>query len=278
MSASLVFRSIRGGLFVVALLAPCVASAWGPQGHRLIAQLAWDQLTPNAKAQIQTLLQDEPEPTLPGIANWADNLRATDKDLGRRSGPWHYVNIGGDRCTFNQMRDCPKGNCIVDSIPAQARLLADTRQTTAARNQALKFLVHFIGDIHQPLHAGHAVDKGGNTVQINFDGKGSNLHRLWDSGLLSTRKLDDSRYLQTLRAKTVRPAKTAASVSLKSRSASWANQSCAIVVTPGFYPATAKLGNDYVTQWLPVAEQQLRLGGDRLATVLNQLFDVPTRR
>ena len=265
-------------MLALALLAPSVASAWGPQGHRLVAELAWQQLTPQAKAQIEPLLRGEPDPTLPGVANWADQLRSADPDLGRRSASWHYVNIGGDGCVFSQPRDCSKGNCVVDTIPAQAQLLADASQPAAARAQALKFLVHFIGDIHQPLHAGHAEDKGGNTVQINFQGKGSNLHRLWDSGLLNTAELDDSRYLQRLRADSVDPVKTTVSGSLTTRAASWAEQSCAIVVTPGFYPARAKVGDAYVTQWLPVAEQQLRLGGNRLASVLNELFDASTGR
>lgn len=277
MSASILFRNIRAGVITLALLAPSVAAAWGPQGHRLVAELAWEQLTPQAKAQIEPLLHDEPEPTLPGIANWADRLRGSDPDLGRRSAAWHYVNIdrdiNGDNCVYSPSRDCPEGNCVVDAIPTQARLLTDPSQPDAARTQALKFVVHFIGDIHQPLHAGHARDKGGNTFQVNLDGKGSNLHRLWDSGLLNTAELDDDRYLERLRATPVDPANVVAFASLTARAANWAEQSCALVVTPGFYPAQAKIGDEYVQQWLPVAEQQLRLGGARLASVLNQLFD-----
>lgn len=275
MSASFVFRHLRGGLFTLALLAPTAAGAWGPQGHRLVAELAWDQLTPQAQARIEPLLQGEPDPTLPGIANWADQLRGTDPDLGRRSASWHYVNIGGDRCTFDQARDCPKDNCVVDAIAAQAQLLADTSQPLAARTQALKFLVHFIGDVHQPLHAGHAEDKGGNTVQINLNGKGGNLHSLWDSGLLNTTRLDDERFLQRLTAVPLDPVEREMSASLTTRASTWAEQSCAIVVTPGFYPAKPRIDADYVDRWLPVTEQQLRLGGAQLARVLNQLFDAP---
>ena len=266
--------NLRVILLTLALLAPSVASAWGSQGHRLVAALAWDQLTPHTKAQIEPLLRGEPEPTLSGIASWADELRASDPDLGRRSAAWHYVNIGGgDRCVFVASLDCPEGNCVVAAIPNQATLLADRTQPAAVRTRALKFVVHFIGDIHQPLHAGHAMDKGGNTVQVNLDGKGSNLHRLWDSGLLNTAKLDDEGYLQRLRVTPGHTASMPLSGSLMDRSEGWAEQSCAIVVAPGFYPANAKVGDGYVEQWLPVAEQQLRDGGARLASVLNELFD-----
>ena len=268
------FRTICYGVVAFALLAPSVASAWGPQGHRLVAELAWEQLTPQTQARIEPLLHGEPEPTLPGIANWADRLRSSDPDLGRLSAAWHYVNIGDDRCVFDAPRDCPKGNCVVDAIPTQAALLADESLPLATRTQALRFLVHFVGDIHQPLHAGHAEDKGGNTYQVNLDGKGSNLHQLWDSGLLGRNRLDDAQYLERLRAVPLdSPAVALKTEPLIVRSAKWAEHSCTIVVQRGFYPQNRKISDDYVRSWLPVAEQQLRLGGARLAIVLNEIFD-----
>ncbi|QOY63293.1 S1/P1 nuclease [Lysobacter sp. H21R4] len=274
MNPCIAFRTIRYGILAFALLIPAVAAAWGPQGHRLVAELAWEQLTPQAQAGITPLLLGEPEPTLPGIANWADRLRASDPDLGRRSSAWHYVNIGGDQCVYEAPRDCPEGNCVVAAIPAQAALLADVSLPAATRTQALKFLVHFVGDIHQPLHAGHAEDKGGNTYQVNLDGKGSNLHQLWDSGLLGTNRLDDVQYLERLRAMPVAsPTALPATGPLALRAATWAEQSCAIVVKPGFYPKDRKISDDYVRSWLPVAETQLRLGGARVAVVLNAIFD-----
>lgn len=272
------FRTICYGVVAFALLAPSVASAWGPQGHRLVAELAWEQLTPQAQARIEPLLHGEPEPTLPGIANWADRLRSSDPDLGRLSAAWHYVNIGGDQCVFDEPRDCPEGNCVVEAIPAQAALLADESLPMASRTRALKFLVHFVGDVHQPLHAGHAEDKGGNTYQVNLDGKGSNLHQLWDSGLLGTTRLDDVRYLERLRALPADPhAAALVTDPLALRAAKWAEQSCVIVVEPGFYPQNRKISAEYVQSWLPVAEQQLRLGGARLAVVLNEIFDPAER-
>lgn len=278
MSTSFLSRNIRTGIIALAVLAPSVAFAWGPQGHRLVAELAWEQLTPQAQARIAPLLHGEPEPTLPGIANWADRLRSSNPNLGRLSAAWHYVNIGGDQCVFDQPRDCPGGNCVVEAIPAQAALLADEGLPAATRAQALKFLVHFVGDIHQPLHAGHAEDKGGNTYQVNLDGKGSNLHQLWDSGLLGTTRLGDLRYLERLRATPVDSTTLLLTTDpLTVRAAKWAEQSCTIVVKPGFYPQDRKIGNEYVQSWLPVAEQQLRLGGARLAVVLNGIFDPAER-
>lgn len=247
----------------VLLLLAGPVGAWGPQGHRLVAALAWTGLTPQAQAEVLVLLAGETDPTLPGIANWADQLRAEDPDLGKRSASWHYVNIAEEDCQYDAARDCPGGNCVVGAIDRQLAILADHEQPLAARRQALKFVVHFVGDVHQPMHAGFGHDKGGNTVQVNLDGDGSNLHRLWDSGLLNTAGLDDAAYLRNLQ-----PAPLA--TGLDSGPIDWAEASCAIAVQPGLYPARAKIDGAYVQRWRPVAEAQLRRGGARLAVVLNQ--------
>ena len=238
------------------------AGAWGPQGHRLVAALAWAGLTPQARAEVMVLLVGAPDPTLPGIANWADQLRADDPDLGKRSASWHYVNIGEEGCQYDATRDCPGGNCVVGAIDRQLEILADHEQPLAARRQALKFVVHFVGDVHQPMHAGYGHDKGGNTVQVNLDGDGSNLHRLWDSGLLNTANFDDDAYLRHLESLPL-------ATGLDAGSADWAEASCAIAVRPGLYPPRAKIDDTYVQTWRPVAEAQLRRGGAQLAALLN---------
>lgn len=256
------------------LLLSSPAMAWGPRGHRLVADLADAGLTPHARAQVDSLLAGEREPTLAGIANWADQLREHDPDLGRRSARWHYVNIGESGCTYEAARDCPGGDCVVEAIRAQAAILADPARPVAARRQALKFVVHFVGDIHQPMHAGYGHDRGGNTVQINQpdgtrDGYGSNLHRLWDSGLF--RDMDESEAAQRTRllaeVPTPGPAVTAADAAL------WAEAACRIATTDGVYPPRPRIDARYIATWRPVAERQIVLGGAHLATVLNQALD-----
>ena len=263
-------RSFSRTVLALALLAPGLAAAWGPQGHRLVADVAWQQLPPATRAQVDALLQGEPEPTLAGVANWADQLREHDPELGRRSSGWHYVNLGEHECGYEAARDCRGGNCVVEAIGAQAAILADRTQPVAARAQALKFVVHFVGDVHQPLHAGFARDKGGNTVQVRIpdgspEGQGGNLHRLWDSGLLNTARRDDDAYLAHLQAQSLVIPDAAA---LPPAAAQWAQQSCAIVLRPGFYPAVPQIGADYVQAWLPLAEEQVHRAGLELARVL----------
>ncbi|ROU04920.1 S1/P1 nuclease [Lysobacter enzymogenes] len=264
-------RLLAAAALVLAL--PLPALAWGPQGHRLVAELAWNEMSPAARAEADKLLAGEPDPTLPGIANWADQLRAEDPDLGKRSAKWHYVNLGESDCRYDAARDCPGGNCVVAAIAAQSAILADRRKPRAERLQALKFVVHLVGDVHQPLHAGYARDKGGNDFQLAIPGQperpggyGANLHSLWDSRMLSMSKLGDDKYLARLEQIQV-PAVSA--LALPPPAADWAEDSCKLVLQPGFYPPTHKLAPDYVATWRPLAETQLRLGGEHLAKVLD---------
>lgn len=257
-----------------ALLLACTAppaAAWGVMGHRTVGELAARELSPAARAEVARLLAGEPEPTLAGVSAWADQLRAQDPTLGRRSAPWHYVNLGEDGCTYDAARDCPGGDCVVEAIRTQAAILADRTQPDDARRQALKFVVHFVGDAHQPLHAGHAHDKGGNTVQVRVPSasgeRGSNLHSWWDSGMLEQAGLDEAALVARLQGlplavETLRPA-------LPPPAAEWARHACALAVSPGFYPADARLPEGYAGRWLPVAHEQLRRAGSRLAQVID---------
>jgi hypothetical protein len=131
---------------LAALLPVSTALAWGPTGHRLVARLAEPELKPAARAEIARLLRGEADPTLAGVANWADELRERDPDLGRRSSRWHYVNLAEDGCAYRPAAHCRDGDCVIEAIRRQRDLLADRRQPDAVRAQALKFLVHFVGD------------------------------------------------------------------------------------------------------------------------------------
>lgn len=263
-------RSIASVLLMGVLLAVAVpAVAWGSLGHRLVAALAWDELNPRARAEIRVLLVGESDPTLPGIASWADELRANDPDLGKRSAPWHYVNIAEHDCRYDAALACRGGDCVVEAIRAQTAILADRGNSRAARLQALKFVVHFVGDVHQPMHAGYAHDKGGNEVQVNLAGAGANgqgwggnLHSLWDSRMLATTGLDEAGYLHRLRAMPV-------GVSTSASPAQWAEASCRIMLRPGLYPPRPGIDQSYVQAWLPVAETRLRRGGSALGALLN---------
>lgn len=263
-------------LLACSLVACAPASAWGVLGHRLVGALAEGELGPEAKRELARLLKGETDPTLAGIANWADDVRANDPDLGRRSAPWHYVNLGEHGCTYVASRDCPGGDCVVEAIRRQSAILADRTRPLPERRQALKFVVHFVGDVHQPLHTGFARDRGGNTVQLRVSGSpssegGTNLHAYWDSGMLRDARLDEAEWLRRLESLPL--AVAIEREPLPPDVAAWARDACTIVTSAGFYPPRDRLGPGYATTWRPVAEAQLRRAGTRLAALLNAALD-----
>lgn len=261
-------------LLSIALLISGQAQGWGKLGHRVVGEIAEARLNAPARAAVAELLRGEAEPSLAGIANWADELRDNNPDLGKRSSRWHYLNFPrpmagatADACHYEPARDCRDGDCVVAAIETQRRILADRRQPSAARLQALKFVVHFVGDVHQPLHAGYADDLGGNTAQLRYGGEGTNLHRVWDHWIIQASGYQDAAAYAAHLA-----TQSAAAVDDERRSGApvWAEESCRIVKQPGFYPAKRRLPAAYITHYRPVVEQRLRQAGVRLADLLNQ--------
>lgn len=259
----------RLAVTIAALLLPGLSFAWGAVGHRVVGALAEARLTPEARAAVAELLVEEPDPTLPGIANWADQVRANRPDYGW-SVPLHFVNFKPGHCRFAQDAACAGGVCVVGAIERFRREMADASLPRERRATALKFVVHFVGDIHQPLHAGYAADRGGNLIQISYRDEGWNLHSVWDSLLIQSLNLDWSAYAKRLQATpSERSLTKALSVTEPER---WAEESCRITRRRGFYPLGHKIHDRYLENKRPLADHRLRLAGARLAQVLNQAF------
>lgn len=238
------------------MLAASGAWAWGADGHRLVAEAAEARLTPAARAEVHRLLALEPGATLSSIANWADETRS----LGTAA--WHYMNFTrGAECRYEAARQCLEGRCVVGAIERQLERLGSSA-ADEERLVALKYVVHLVADVHQPLHGGFADDRGGNDWQLQAFGRGSNLHQLWDSGLIRNWPggLGDLRR---------RVQAEGAPVALETPSA-WAEQSCRIVAGEGFQPAAHTMPEGYDERWNPVLVQRLREAAERLAAVLNQ--------
>jgi hypothetical protein len=259
---------LLAGLLAALAVAPSV-HAWGRQGHAIVAELAQRRLSPAAEAEVERLLAPEHTRSLADVASWPDELRddPSREALAKATAKLHYINFRSDDCTYVPPRDCPGDQCVVGGLTRYVAVLTDRSQPDAARLEALKFVVHFVGDVHQPLHAGYRDDKGGNAYQVQFQGKGTNLHSVWDSGLLGTHGKDRRAYAGELdaRAPVALPKPIAP---LDNPYAQWAEQSCA--ATRDIYPEGHKIDDAYVAAELPVAESQLRIAGERLAEVLNQ--------
>ena len=259
-------RRLATVLLATLAIAPAV-QAWGPLGHSVVAELAQRHLSPAAKAEVEHLLALDHTQSLADIASWPDEIRNDPKqqDLWKQTRGLHYIDFGGN-CTYTPPRDCKNGQCVVEAISHYTEILSDRSQPDATRLQALKFVVHFIGDIHQPLHANYQEDAGGNKYQVQFQGQGMNLHRVWDSGLLSTRNMDWKTYASMLDSEGAAPLPPPIAP-LDNGPAQWAEESCQI--TRNIYPANHKIDQAYIDAELPVADSRLREAGRRLAEVLN---------
>lgn len=266
------------------VLVPAQVLAWTQLGHQLVGELAASRLTPSARAQVAVLLAGEASPTLGGIASWADGLRDGDGQRFKATSGWHYIDSKDGSCAFSPPRDCPDGNCVVAAIEAQRKVLADRSQPLAARRDALKFLVHFVGDVHQPLHATNRRDSGGNQFQVSlrtdiepqFYARGSyangvmgtNLHAVWDYYILASARLTPRRYLARLQPRL--PVVDAGAIGTP---LSWARESCELIDALRIYPPKHAMDHAYLTQMRPLAERRIELAAVRLAALLNATLD-----
>jgi hypothetical protein len=256
--------------FLTLLLLLCFAPralAWGREGHQIVADLAERQLSPAASAEVRRLLALEPASSLADIAAWAEDRRESDPAFAKKTARWHFVNFPRGDCSYAPARDCPDGQCVVAAINRQFLVLADTGNPDAERLEALKFLVHFVGDVHQPLHAAFGDDRGGNDFQVRLDGKGSNLHQVWDVKIIEAHEPDFHAYADALAKQG--PLPFDASGRFDRPAVDWALESCRIASQEGFYPSNHDIGPTYFDQHRALLEQQLLLAGKRLADMIN---------
>jgi S1/P1 Nuclease len=174
-------RSWRGCLLAAAvfsLLWPCrTGFGWGREGHRIVALIAEHYMTGEALTKASNLLAGN---TIDSRASWADDYRRDHPETGR----WHYIDIPLADSKIDLSRECPDGDCVIVKTEQFVAVLRDPKAERTAKTEALKYVVHFVGDLHQPLHDEDDNDEGGNMRHAIFDGRPDNLHWIWDTGLL----------------------------------------------------------------------------------------------
>ena len=253
---------LTAAFLLLALTVPPAAQAWSFKAHQTIGELAERQLSASTRASVRALLDEEPSSSLAAISTWPDEVRS--EEPWRHTARWHFVNFPEGDCRYRPRRDCADGQCIVAALEAQRAVLRDRSSPRQQRIQALKFVTHFVGDIHQPLHAGYGFDRGGNDTQIRFNRMGSNLHALWDGMLVDTLELDRPALVAHL---TREPLPEHGGVG-RGSAARWAEHSCALIESARIYPEKRFIDRSYVERSRPVAEAQMRLAAARLAAVL----------
>jgi hypothetical protein len=245
------------------LLVPASAHAWGTLEHRLISRLAMDYISSDARKEITRLLNGQ---SLADASTWADSIRSA----RRETSPWHYINVPADSSFEGWSRFCPPEGCNLSAIDRYATVLADRKRPDPDRAEALRFLIHFIEDLHQPLHVGGRGDRGGNLVPVTWQGRPTNLHAVWDVDIISSAGLDEDQWLGRLR-------KTARRMHRKEvasgGAAEWGAESHALARDHVYdLPSPPELAGAYAANHLPLAEQRLAQAGIRLAALLNQLL------
>ena len=204
---------------LVLLFWPTAAQAWGCKGHQTVALIAEKHLTPEARQWVLKLLSENPiDPKLnrycggasrdamADASTWADDVRGE-----RKNGPWHYIDIprGSKRGPLEPF--CGQEGCVTRAISEQLAILKDPKADAVKRAEALRYIIHFVGDLHQPLHTVTNADEGGNCVPVKYFRRGPhehnysfspNLHSIWDTAILErdAEGADPAEYAETLDA------------------------------------------------------------------------------
>ncbi|NVJ70313.1 MAG: S1/P1 nuclease [Alphaproteobacteria bacterium] len=255
---------LMGVLIALLMLAAPMAQAYGPTGHRVIAELASKHLTPEAAAAIKELLGNE---FMAEAANWPDEMRSNPDEFWRRTSlPYHYVNLPEGE-TYEQSVKNPAGDAMT-ALAMYTAQLKDKSLPLEERQLALRFVIHIVGDLHQPLHAGHAEDWGGNRIDVVWFEEMSNLHKVWDEDLINKKGLSFTEWVRFLEPK-ISPEMITEWQAAKP--IDWLNE--LIAMRGDVYNfGSGIFSYEYVYKYTPVIKSQLSKGGIRLAGYLNEIF------
>ena len=252
------------------LLMGSTCFGWGKFGHQVVAQIAQDRLSDKTKDKVKTIL-GQSKLNMPAVSVWADK----DIFLDKKTAHWHYINLPISENKPDIEKYCAFGDCIVNQIIKDEAILRGS--IPGDKKEALKYLIHFVGDIHQPLHCANDNDRGGNDKPVTFKGKKMNLHELWDNVISKDGRGD---YKKEAKKFEIRKGKAGLDVE------EWARVSyeyAKYIIYPAYKPdylyiEWVKVSPDYKTVFLhddeyekamrPIALRQIGLAGWRLAAVL----------
>ena len=250
---------------IISLLTLCTtltAFGWGQKGHDAIAYIAECNLRPEVYQKVVKLLGGH---SLVYYANWMDN--ASNSDAYRYTKTWHYANVDKGY-TYATMTKNPKGD-VVMAINQIVKALKSDRLTAEQQAVQLKFLIHLVGDIHAPMHAGRLSDLGGNKTYVTYFGKKTKLHSLWDTPLVE----DIHRWSYTEWQRQIdRLSRKECRAIVQGTPNDWIEECVAIADDVYRNSTGTNLSYDYVAHYAPVVEQQLLKGGLRLAALIEEIY------
>lgn len=261
---------------LVLLASSTMVAAWGQIGHATIANTAWKLMDESTKDKVYKYLPGDV--TMESIASLADSYAESPE--GNWSAHLHYVNMNSGQTKFEMSVDCVNG-CVVSAVlnNTQELINADFMAALVDEPNPLEFLVHFVGDVHQPLHVGWGSDKGGNTISVSFFGTQTELHAVWDTAIIENYNSDWSAWSEYL-LEGIQANETIINQYTKSMDPSvWADESFSYVRNDVYNfdptPSAASvpyLGSHYYDHNLPIVTERLTAASIRLAALLEQIF------
>ena len=285
---------MRHWIGLAAAAAACVcagvtapAEAYGRDGHRIVCDLAYRYLSEETRTEVDRLIALDPEfDHFRDACSWADEVRGT---THRHTAPWHYINQTRDDPHIDP-EDCAEDGCITEAIDLHAGIFADRSRSDAERLEALKFLAHWMGDVHQPLHVSIEGDRGGNDIPVLWRGeRRTNLHRVWDSEIMLDRMSEEWPWAPAGERWRYFAEALAAEIPLEGthvytplNAIAWAQESHDIVRSRdfGYYWASAdqmiEPGDAYYHRALRISRERLKTAGVRLAGLLNEIVEERT--
>jgi hypothetical protein len=268
MGQSSFYIQVKKVILFVLLFAPLYSFCWGVTGHRVVGEIAQNHLSGKAKKELKKLIGRE---TLAQWANWPDFIKSDTTGTWTAASKWHYVNVQGNlsKEEFMSKLQSLSGENLYTQIKAMVAQLKDKSLPQEKRQIALRFLIHFVGDLHQPLHVGREEDQGGNKISVNWFDKQTNLHSVWDNSLVEFQQYSYTEYAAVLDIATTEEVQAWQQSSLEDwfyDSYTLANKVYASV------PVDGKLGYKYNYIFQQDLDRQLLKGGVRLAKMINDVF------
>jgi hypothetical protein len=257
----------RATILFLFMYLPLCSMAWGTLGHRIVGQIADSYLTKNTKREIYKILGNE---SVAMSSNWADFIKSD--PAYKYLDPWHYINLKSG-LSENQMKDYLATDTVTDAYTKINWLTVQLKNKELEADKKifyLRFLIHIVGDIHQPLHIGRFEDLGGNKIKVNWFKEPSNLHSVWDSKLIDFQQLSFTEYATSINfvSKTQRKEWQAEPVS----DWIWQSYQHAEKIYADIKPDD-NLSYGYNFKFIGVVNQQLLKGGVHLAGLLNEIFN-----
>ncbi len=266
MVKSTFYNQVKKVFLVVLVFAPLYSFCWGVTGHRVVAEIAQRHLIIKAKKELKKIIGRE---NLAMWANWPDFIKSDTTGTWTAASKWHYVNLPGNLSKeefMSKLQSLP-GENLYTQIKVMTAQLKDKSLSKEKRQIALRFLIHFVGDLHQPLHVGREEDQGGNKISVNWFDKQTNLHSVWDNSLVDFQQYSYTEYATVLDIATDEEVNGWQQSSLEDwfyDSYTLANKIYATV------PADGKLGYKYNYIYQQDLDRQLLKGGVRLAKMINE--------